>query len=71
MNPNAYMNDETWLEIIPKLCKSIWRQEIIWDNPDCCVLLSLDGFTSHVNVLNAHEIFAEFKILAIKEEGDT
>ena len=35
------------------------------------VLLSLDGFTSHVNVLNAHEIFAEFKIMVIKEEGDT
>ena len=35
------------------------------------VLLSLDGFTSHVNVLNAHEIFAEFKIMVIKEEGYT
>ena len=58
------------LEIIPKLCKSIRRQEIICDHPDWWVLISLDGFTSHVNVLNAHEIFAEFKIMVIKEEGD-
>ena len=71
MTPNAFMNDEVWLEIIPKLCKSIRRQEILWDHPDLWVLLSLDGFTSHVNALNAHEIFAEFKIMVIKEEGDT
>ena len=34
MTPNAFINDEAWLEIIPKLCKSIQRQEIIWDHPD-------------------------------------
>ena len=70
MTPNAFMNYEAWLEIIPKLCKLIQRQEIIRDHPDWWVLLSLDGFTSHVNVLNAHEIFAEFKIMVMKEEGD-
>ena len=42
-----------------------------WDHPDWWVLLSLDGFTSNVNLLNAHEIFAEFKTMVIKEEGDT
>ena len=71
MDPNAFMNDEAWLEIITKLCKSIWRQEIIRDHPDWWVLLSLDGLTSHVNVLNSQEIFAELKIMVIKEEGDT
>ena len=65
------MNDEAWLEIIPKLCKSIWRQEIIWDHPDWWVLLSLDGFTSHVNVHNAQDIFSELKIMVIKEKGNT
>ena len=53
------------------MCKSIRRQKIILNHLDWWVLLSLDGFTSHVNVLNAHEIFAEFKIMVIKEEGDT
>ena len=57
MTPNAFMYDEAWLEIIPKLCKSIRRQEIIRDNPDWWVLLFLDGFNLHENVLNAHEIF--------------
>ena len=68
---NAFVNDESCLDIIPKVCKSIRRQEIIWDHPYWWVLLSLDGFTSHVNVLNAHEIFVEFKMNLIKEEGDT
>ena len=71
MTPNAFMNDESWPEIIPKFCKSIQKKEITWDHTDWWVLLSLDGFTSHVNALNAHEIFAEFKIMVIKEEGDT
>ena len=71
MTPNAFMNEEAWLDIIPKWCKSIQSQETTKDHPNWWVLLSLDGFTSHVNMLNTHEIFAEFKILVIKEEGDT
>ena len=62
------MNDEVWLEIIYKLYKLIRRQEIIQDHPYWWVLLSLDGFNFHVNDLNAHEIFPEFKIMVIKEE---
>ena len=58
MTPNAFMNDEAWLGIITRLCKSIRRQEIIRDHLAWWVLLSLDGFNSHVNVLNAHDIFA-------------
>ena len=59
--PHEFMSDEAWLEIITKFFNSIWRQGIIWDHSDWWVLFSLDGFTSHVNVLNAHEIFAELK----------
>ena len=58
---NAFMNDESWLDIITKFCKSIRRQEIIWDHPDWWVLLPLYGFTSHENVLNTYEIFSEIQ----------
>ena len=34
MTPNDVMNDEARLEIITKLCRSIWRQEIFRDHPD-------------------------------------
>ena len=71
MTTDEFINDEVFLDIISILCTSIRRQESIWDHPDWQVLLSLDGFTSHVNVLNAHEIFKVFKIMAIKQEGDT
>ena len=71
MTPNAFMTDEAWLELVPKLCQSIRKQEVIRDHPDWWVLLSLDGFGSHVNVLRTHEIFSRNKMLVIKEEGDT
>ena len=67
MTPNVFMNDKAWLEIIPKFYRLIRIQEIIRGYPEWWVLLSLDGFTSHVNVLNSHDIFAEFKIMVIKE----
>ena len=71
MTPNDVMNDEARLEIITKLCRSIWRQEIFRDHPDWWVLLYPDEFILHINVINDHEIFAEFKIMLIKVEGDT
>jgi hypothetical protein len=71
MTPNAFMTDDAWLEIVPKLCRAIRKQKVIKDHPDWWVLLSLDGFGSHVNVIDSHEIFSAHKILVIKEEGDT
>ena len=58
MTLNAYMTITAWLEILTKLCRSIRNQEVIRDHPDWWFLLPLDGFVSHVNVLNAHEITA-------------
>ena len=43
----------------------------ICDHPNWWVMLSLNGFTSHVNVEDSHIIFAESEILVVKEEGDT
>jgi len=71
MTPNAFMTDDAWLQMVPKLCKSIRNMEVIRDHPDWWVLLSLNGFGSHVNVFEAHDFFAKEKILVIKEEGDT
>ena len=71
MTPNAYMTDEAWAQIVPNLCESIRDMDVIRDHPQWWVLLTLDGFGSHVNVDEALKIFADSKILIAKEEGDT
>ena len=44
---------------------------IIVDHPEWKVLLSMDGFTSHVNSLEAIKIFAEHNILLVQEPADS
>ncbi|KAL9190571.1 hypothetical protein ACHAXT_000277 [Thalassiosira profunda] len=70
MTPSAYMTDETWREGATKLCQGIRQMDGIRDHPDFWVVFSLDGFGSHLDSA-ALEVFAEHKILVIKEEGDT
>ena len=45
--------------------------QVIKDHPLWWVLLTFDGFKSHVNVLAALQKFYEAKIRAAKEEGGT
>ncbi len=45
--------------------------QVICDHPDWWCVVSLDGFTSHLNVVEALNAFAGHKILGINEEGDT
>ena len=71
MTENAYMTDEAYLTIVPKLCEGISKMKIIRDHPDWWIGITLDGFGSHVNVTETHRIFAKHKILIVKEEGYT
>jgi hypothetical protein len=41
-----------------------------FNNLEWWVVLTLDGFSSHLNVPEAMEVFHEHKIFIIKEEGD-
>ena len=71
MTSNSFITDKAWLKIVPTLCKSIHNQEVIQDHPYWWVLLSLYSFVSHVNLPKSHEIIARYKIIIIKEEGNT
>ena len=44
---------------------------VIQDHPDWWVVITLDGFGSHLNVHSAQVTYAEYKIFVVKEEGDT
>jgi hypothetical protein len=41
------------------------------DNPDWYALELLDGFGSHHNCIEANELREKYRILSLKEEGDT
>jgi len=70
MTPSAYMTDETWKGMVRSMCQGIRAMPKIRDHEDWWCLLSLDGFGSHL-CPEALEVFAEFKILVFKEEGDS
>ena len=70
MTPSAYMTNDAWFEMCEGMCKGIRQMPVIRDHPDKWVVFSLDGFGSHLDPA-ALEIFSEYKILVIKEEGDT
>jgi hypothetical protein len=48
MTPNAYMTNEVWIKITPHLCDGIRAMEGITNHPDWWIVLSLDGFGSHL-----------------------
>ena len=61
---------KVWMKIVPHLCDGIPGMEGINNHPDWWIVLSLDGFGSHL-VGKSLEEFAKHKILVTKEEGDT
>lgn len=70
VNASAYMTNEMWQECVPKLCKGIRAMPLVRDHPDWWVVLSLDGYASHLDA-DSLLVFQQHKILVIKEEGDT
>jgi hypothetical protein len=53
MSPNAYMTDEVYLNLVPFLCQGNRQMPVIKEHPTWWVVLTMDGFGSHVNVHKA------------------
>jgi hypothetical protein len=70
MTPNAYMTNKVWMKVTPYLCDGIRATEGIKHHPDWWIVLSLDGFGSHLVGKSLKE-FTKHKIIVIKEEGNT
>ena len=66
----AYMTDAAWRKICPWMCKGIRAMECIREHPELWVVLSLDGYGSHLDA-ESLLVFHAHKILVLKEEGDT
>ena len=69
MTLNVFMTDEACVRMKNWLCTIICEMPVIEDNSEKWVLLSLDGFDSHLN-MDTLQVFASYKILFVKDEGE-
>jgi hypothetical protein len=69
MTPNAFMTHDAWDESAELLAKGIRAMPVIRDHPTWWVILHLVGFKSHVMTYEAQKIFAEYRILVVKENA--
>ena len=59
------------MELAPKMASGIREMPVIRDCPHWWVVKIIDGFGPHTSSLEAMEIYADARILLLKEEGDT
>ena len=64
------MTDKVWNDLEPAFAKGLRDLPVIKDYPELWMFLTLDGYGSHLQG-DALKIFADYKILIVKEEGDT
>ena len=65
------MDNDTWLASAQAIAPVIRKMPVIRDHPDWWVVMTLDGFKSHVNVTEALKVFTTHKIRVVKEEART
>ena len=68
--PTAFLTDDTWITIAPIIAKGIRSLPVVRNHPDWFFTLTLDGFASHLNA-QAFQVFKDYKIMLILEDGDT
>ena len=70
MTPNAFMTQDAWSIIVPKLIVGIGQMPHIKDHPHFCKFMSLDGFKVHVNSAVDLQRFYDARFMIAKEEAD-
>ena len=68
---NAYMTDDAWLKVSEAIVRGYRQLPYIKENPQWGIVELLDGFKSHENVLEAHELRAKNNIDSLKEESNS
>ena len=73
--PTVYLTDKLWQEAVPHICAGICEMKVVKDHPECLVCLTLDGFSSHLQLTREmYDIFKHYNIqlaLLLLEDGDT
>ena len=56
MMENAFMTDEAWVEITPKIVDGYRNMDVVQDNPQWWMVELFDGFGSHTTNLEAMQV---------------
>ena len=70
MTENAFMTEECWIRMTPKLVEGYRSLPYIKENLDWWCLEIFDGFGPHYSSLKAIQHGVDNKVLSVKEEGD-
>ena len=65
------MTDKAWVLVSKASVKGYRSMSSVHDNPQWMMIELLNGFGSHKQVLEAHELRAKFIVLSAKEESNT
>jgi hypothetical protein len=71
MTKTGFMTEEAWVAIAPSQAAGIRAMAGIADNPEWWCLKIIDGFGPHTSSPVAMKIYADAKILLLKEEADS
>ena len=71
MTPTGFLTKEAWCQMVEYICIGIRAAPVVCDHPDWWVIKTLDGFWVHVNCPEGLEIFHRYKVMLLKEEGDS
>ena len=71
ITPTGYMTEDAWVEMAPSTAAGLRQTPIVVDMPHWWMLKVIDGSGPHTSSARAMEIYAEHKILLVKEEGDS
>ena len=59
MTPSAYLDYVAWIHRVTIIFKGIHTMSVICDYPDWWVMLSINGYYSHINVHESLKVFSE------------
>jgi hypothetical protein len=71
MTESAYMTDAAWLQVLRAIVEGYRLMPFIKDNPTSSLVEFLDGFNSHENVLEAHQLRTDALIISLKEKSNS
>ena len=71
MTENAFMTEDCWERMTPKLVQGYRSLPYIKENPDWWCMEVFDGFGPHYSSLKAMKHRYDNKVLSVKEEGDS
>ena len=67
MNENAYMNVKAWMQASKSIVKGYWELLYVKENKKWFIADMLDGFKSHENLLQSHQLCSDNYIISLKE----